>query len=731
MTPPALSDVEFQKQNESKEKELENEINEAEKKKSEDKQIQLSVEERLQEADDKVLILESQKQGIDSETKQLLEMLADIEKRKAEILQSLQEAESRGNVVNNSYDEHRAEALRLSGEINEMNDKNTVEKTVLQNVAEKSAVDEVFVEPPQPEVSDMSAYDELDHKDIQNDGNIDDNSESVTIARLRSEDSVENSIVEDDLLNEEEKERFAEKRKEYSQVQQAKVAQRQSELQLENDQEAMLKEDDFSHRIEAGLKREQALKDLYQSLLNQTMIDVMAAINEKRALEAREQAFHEDCHLLIQNQLKSRYNRKVHGLVRAEQSKNQSYLSSEQTKEMWKSEEENTALLSRLMRSERNNRQEIQALKLKHETAISEMLAEKSKLHHDITVAEVKQNLVIEVLENNFKEKSELLKAAEETIMGEETRREVAVSAALAEQSQQQADYKHNLPAIECQTDDDQVLLTAYDDIETLKNEKNDLNDQINDFKYEIESLQTELLETKTEFKDATEYHAECVATVLDHRDKSKFLTLKLEAANVEIERINLERVKIADELSSRAANQQSLESQSNENNSQVESLQRDNEKLLENELVLKSKQRKSKSLINRLREQLKEKQAEIDKMTNTGSPRPQVDVEVDNEYDDFEYDDDEDGLGVSTADKAALSPDRQSKAEALTGVSVVRTLRNQRSTDDSGENSVEGTVDPSGQDDTNTRSPRSEPLLPQIGKSKAGMFCRYKYLTM
>ena len=721
-------------------------------------QNDLTSQEREQEAKEKVKILEDEKRGICAETKrlcdsqalvakeeeELLGRLAELEKKKMALKQAMDETEARANIVGVSFEEQKAAAMLLGTEEAKSNNE------AMQRIAEKSAADEVYVKPPQPLESRPFSRPNNEYNANED--------ESIPLVRLNSEDTIENSVVEDDLMNEAEKEVFIEKRKQltiHKEELDAKgkfnLQEAAAEKQAVRETTEMASEDSLSKKMEEGIQRDKALKDLYQSLLNQTLIDVMSGIEENRALELRAQDFEQDCNVLVQKQLKSRYHRQVMGLIRNEKSKNQSDLSTEQTKALWKLDEELTALTSRLMRSERNHRREVNAIKSKHHAELLDIEVKYENLVVESALGSAKQDLVIGVLDNCITEKSNLLVIANKTIEGEANRTAEAIKTCLVEQAAQMEDYKHNLPAVGCQTGDDQELLAAYASIEQLGKDKDTLNEQIDDLKYELESVQNELSETKTEFDNATAEYADAVATVRDHKDKSSYLSLKLSAANVEIERINDERVKISEELKLRSANQNSLEELSAENVARAEKLQNEVEELRTNDSAMKDKQCKAKLLIAKLKTELKDSQDKI-KMLKGESPHPQVDVDVDgaedNEYDDFEYDDGDNadadvnddikGGGdtsksddnyvdnfeneISTADVAALSPDRQSKADALTGVNGVRTLRNQRSSDGDESNKVnETTTDNSKKKKVQIagpNSPRLEPLLPKIGNT-------------
>ena len=438
----------------------------------------------------------------------------------------------------------------------------------------------------------------------------------------------------------------------------------------QREQKALKVEDQLSYQIEAHIKQEEALRTVYQRLRVETMREVMTAIEDKRLLEQQERQFENDCHVLIQQELKARYDRHIQRLIRKEKSKNQAALSPGHVLAEWKYENDHLVLLSRLMRESRKHKTATRQIEEKHTVAQTELQSVHAREVTALNTTVLEKENAIKVLETSLAEEKSLLHDATTTINGEGERTAAAVTLSLQKRAEELEAYKQALPAMETQTDADEELLSAYANIDELKTDKEGLNEAINDLKYELESTQTELSELQLEFEAATAEYSDAVTTVRDHKDKSKFLTLKLTAADVEIERINLERMKIGDELNRRAGAQDDLEQQCVESTNQKTQMQQEWTKMSKDKKTLKATQDNMKQKIMDLRRELKESQAQIRQFQgDQSSPRPQIDVLDDDEEDTYANTNDEDENEVSTIDAAALSPDEQSQIDARAGV--------------------------------------------------------------
>lgn len=459
-----------------------------------------------------------------------------------------------------------------------------------------------------------------------------------------------------------------EQKKEEFRLKQLADEERAAEMEAErknqfHERQEILREDILSQQVEAMLKQEIALKKMYQEILENTMRDVLEGIEEKRILEEQERQFEADSHVLIQKELKARYDRQVQALIRKEKSKNQSDLSSAAQKNAWLLEEQHLLLSSQLTRMARKHTTAFRNAQEQSDRRLADIQCQHDK---DITSLQntlAAQKDTLHALESSLKEEKEHRAAAESTLAGESARTASAVTASLHKQAEAAEEYKRNLPAMATQTDEDKELQNAYADIEMLQKDKEALKDTISDLNYELESAQTELKELKVEFAAATSEYSDAVSTVRDHKDKSKFLTLKLAAADVEIERINKERVKIAETLQQRADAQSDLETQCLESAQEVKFMRQQVSEMQEEQQNYKTKLSEAKRKLREVRNQLMGSQEEVRQLQKESSPRPQIDVLSH----DKEDDDEEDGVG--------LSPDRQSHAEARNGINGMQMI--------------------------------------------------------
>ena len=714
-----------------------------EKKKNEDLLMgeELSVAEKKQIISEKVCSLEADKNQfedeakklseseahLDKEEKAILELMKELERKKLELSRQSEETrrkrseiESKTKSIVELYNAHIEEVQRLDEEEQRLQDERTSKEQKLkkerQLIAERSCVDEVYVESPAPQESLITIDEDVDKQDESN------------RFVLANEDTMEKAVVEDDIMTDTEKEIAIENRQKFIREKEKKEAEREAARLKKEEAEAraaqlaqdrafeqqardqLQVEDDLSRQNEANFKKVNEIRAVYQTMLNDTLQNVMNAVMEKRRMEIEEEQFMEDCHNLVSKQLKVRYNRLIQGLIRKEESKNQSQLSPDHVKQLWRIEDEQLSSLCKLMRSQRKLKRELTEINSSHREKVSAIEANYSKQVDELTMNLVNAKMMIDVLDKSLRDETAALKEANITIAGESGRISDAVTLGLKEQARQLDEYKRSLPAMETQTGEDEELLAAHSEIAKLKGEAESLNEKLVDVNYELESVQSELADLKAEFANATEEYTDAVTTVRDHRDKAKFLAIKLEAAEVEIERINKERSTIAQELDERANHQRDLENQCHESSTNVKSLQSEVEKLTEQKNAAIKSKKDMKRRLGEMKKKLDEKTQDSTRLTDIDSSQPQDDAsENGDSYDDYHQDDNANiNDEVITDDAGVLSPDRQSKIENKSGELNRESKQHQLRFED--ECGREGST-----------SPR---LLPSINKKTHGNVC-------